>query len=89
MSLTINGLTTKKTGLSQCFEKRWDSPKKRRDMVKIPIPTFFFPSASDRRFLNVGIGSCEPVPALFKSAGIGPGAFKPIPTFLKALGQPL
>ena len=86
MSLTINGLTTKKTGLSQCFEKRWDSPKKRRDMVKIPIPTFFFPSASDRRFLNVGIGSCEPVPALFKSAGIGPGAFKPYSGVFKSAG---
>ena len=32
----------KKTGLSQHFEKRWDSPKKRWDRVKIPIPAFFF-----------------------------------------------
>ena len=34
----------KKTGLSQRFEKRWDSPKKRWDRVKIPIPAFFFPT---------------------------------------------
>ena len=69
-------ITLQKKGLSQRFEKRWDSPKKRWDRVKIPIPVFFFPNASDRRFLNVGIGSCEPVPALFKSVEIGPGVFK-------------
>ena len=33
----------KKKGLSQRFEKRWDSPKKRWDKVKIPIPAFFSP----------------------------------------------
>ena len=76
----------KKMGLSQRFEKRWDSPKKRWDRVKIPIPAFFFPGASDRRFLNVGIGSCEPVPALLKSAGIGPGAFKPCSGVFKSAG---
>ena len=34
----------KKTGLSQRFQNRWDSPKKRWDRVKIPIPAFFFPA---------------------------------------------
>ena len=33
----------KKMGLSQRFQNRWDSPKKRWDRVKIPIPAFFFP----------------------------------------------
>ena len=33
----------KKMGLSQRFQNRWDSPKKRWDSVKIPIPAFFFP----------------------------------------------
>ena len=75
--LVVIGALQKK-GLSQRFEKRWDSPKKRWDRVKIPIRRFF-PSASDRRFLNVGIGSCGPVPALSN----------PVPAFLKALGQPL
>ena len=40
----------KKTGLSQRFEKRWDSPKKRWDRVKIPIPTFFFPAFQTATF---------------------------------------
>ena len=34
----------KKTGLSQRFQNRWDSPRKRWDRVKIPIPAFFFPA---------------------------------------------
>ena len=34
----------KKTGLSQRFQNRWDSPKKRWDRVKIPIPVFFSPA---------------------------------------------
>ena len=34
----------KKTELSQRFQNRWDSPKKRWDRVKIPIPAFFFPA---------------------------------------------
>ena len=41
----------KKTGLSQRFQKRWDSPKKRWDSPKkrwdrslFPIPAFFFPA---------------------------------------------
>ena len=45
----------------------------------------FFPGASDCRFLNVGIGSCGPVPALFKSPGIGPGAFKPCSGVFKSV----
>ena len=44
-------------GLSQHFQNRWDSPKKRWDRVKIPIPAFFFPGASNCRAMNVGIGS--------------------------------
>ena len=47
----------KKTGLSQHFQNRWDSPKKHRDRVKIPIMVFFFPGASNRWAMNVGIGS--------------------------------
>ena len=34
----------KKTGLSQRFQKRWDSPKKRWDRSLFPIPAFFFPA---------------------------------------------
>ena len=40
----------KKMGLSQCFEKRWDSPKKRLDRVKIPILVFFFPALQTTAF---------------------------------------
>ena len=40
----------KKTGLSQRFEKCWDSPKKRWDRVKIPIPAFFFPALQTAAF---------------------------------------
>ena len=39
----------KKTGLSQRFQKRWDSPKKRWDRVKIPILAFFFPALQTAR----------------------------------------
>ena len=45
-----------KRGLSQRFQNRWDSPRKRWDRVKIPILAFFFPSASNRCAMNVGIG---------------------------------
>ena len=72
----------KKTGLSQRFQNRWDSPKKRWDRVKIPIPAFFF----SRRFKppgnECGYRVSRPVPALFKSAGKG---ICPIPALLKAL----
>ena len=44
LSFSLQTTTTKKTGLFQRFQNRWDSPKKRWDTVKIPISTFFFPA---------------------------------------------
>ena len=40
----------KKRGLSQCFQKRCDSPKKHWDKVKIPILAFFFPALQTAGF---------------------------------------
>ena len=37
-------VSLQKKGLSQRFQNHWDSPKKRWDRVKIPIPVFFFPT---------------------------------------------
>ena len=37
-------LSLQKNGATPRFEKRWDSPKKRWDRVKIPIPAFFSPA---------------------------------------------
>ena len=34
--------------------------------------------------MNVGIGLCGPIPALFKSARIGPSAFKPCSDVFKS-----
>ena len=51
---------------------------------KFPSQHFFFPGASNRCAMNVGIGFARPVPALFKSAGKG---IHPILALSKALVQ--
>ena len=48
--LLVINIHYKKTGLSQRFEKCWDSPKKRWDRVKIPIPAFFFSALQTAAF---------------------------------------
>ena len=83
----------KKTGLSQRFQKRWDSPKKRWDENAGIAPKsagigskFLSRRFFSRRFKPLG-NECgyrvaRPVPALFKSARKG---IRPIPALLKAL----
>ena len=68
--------TTKKWGYPSIF-KTARIALKRAGIGSKFLSGVFFPGASNRWLLNVGIGSRGPIPALFKSTGIGPGTFKP------------
>ena len=81
LSFSLQTTTTKKKGLFQRFQNRWDSPKKRWIRSKFLSQRFF-----SRRFKppgnECGYRVVRPVLVLFKSAGKG---IHPILALLKAL----